>query len=113
MKKLLRAVFVDFINWLDGDRNSNKVESSYDNHSLSSYGSKSAMPVSVRGGSSVGDYNNGMHFTMFSATGGKIIQTTMYDPRTDVTKSSLHIITDKEDLGEELAMIITRENLAK
>lgn len=54
---------------------------------------------------------NGMNFTVYSATGGKVIEFKTYDPRTDRSVNSLYVITDKEDLGEELGQIITKESL--
>jgi predicted ATP-grasp superfamily ATP-dependent carboligase len=62
---------------------------------------------------SLDDHNNGMNFTVYSAIGGKIIQIKHYDTATDRTKSSLYIITDKENLGEELGQIITVESLSR
>jgi len=54
-----------------------------------------------------------MHFTVYNATGGKVIETRTYDPRTDRNNSNLYVITDKEELGEELAQIITKESLCR
>jgi len=67
----------------------------------------------VTKGSSIGDRSNGMNFTVHAATGGKVIQVSVYDPRTDRHNTSLYVITDKEDLGEELAQIITKESLSR
>jgi hypothetical protein len=63
--------------------------------------------------SSVGDRNGGMNFTVYLATGGKVIQFATYDPARDRHQSSLYVITDKEDLGEELGQIITKESLCR
>jgi hypothetical protein len=62
---------------------------------------------------SINDLNQGMHFTVFKATGGKVVQIHSYDPRTDRTQSNLYVITEQENLGEELAQIITRESLSR
>lgn len=59
------------------------------------------------------DRNNGMNFTVFNATGGKVIQFATYDPVRDRHQSNLYVVTDREDLGEEIAMIITRESLTR
>jgi len=53
------------------------------------------------------------NFTVTSATGGKVITVRHYDPNTDRSHENVYIITDKEDLGEELGQIITRENLSR
>lgn len=55
----------------------------------------------------------GMHFTVFNAVGGKIIQISQYNPINDRHKQQLYIVTDKEDLGNELGQIITMESLGK
>lgn len=54
-----------------------------------------------------------LNFSVWSATGGKVIQLSSYDPRTDRYNNSLYIVTDQENLGEELAHIITREALSR
>jgi hypothetical protein len=59
------------------------------------------------------DRNQGMNFTVYSAIGGKVIQIHTYDPTTDRSRSTLYIVTDKEDMGEELGQIITRESLTR
>jgi hypothetical protein len=56
---------------------------------------------------------NGMHFTVYSATGGKVVQFNTYDPARDRSDTRLYIVTDKDELGEELAQIITRESLTR
>lgn len=56
---------------------------------------------------------NGMNFTIFSATGGKVVQFNTYDPARDRSETRLYIVTEKDDLGEELAQIITRESLTR
>ena len=56
---------------------------------------------------------DGMRFQVFNAIGGKVIKTTHYNTNTDRSKTTLYIITDKEDLGVEIAHIITRESLTR
>lgn len=62
---------------------------------------------------SVGDGMNGMHFTVYNATGGKVVQLRTFSPMRDVGRTTLYVITDKDNLGEELGMIITRETLSQ
>lgn len=57
--------------------------------------------------------DNALRFQVFNAAGGKVIKMNSYNPSTDRSKSSLYIITDKDDLGEELGQIITRESLSR
>ena len=56
---------------------------------------------------------NSMNFTVFSAAGGKVVQFNTYDLARDRSETRLYIVTDKDDLGEELAQIITRESLRR
>lgn len=55
--------------------------------------------------------SRGMNFTLYRANGGYIIEHRVYDHKTDRNNSSLHIITEEKNLGEEIAKIITFENL--
>mgnify|MGYP003350419989 CR=1 FL=1 len=55
--------------------------------------------------------SRGMNFTVYRASGGYIIENRIYDQKTDRTSNSLHIVTDDKELGEEIAKIITYENL--
>ena len=48
---------------------------------------------------------------IYGAGGGTIIETTKYDRKSDENRHSLHIVTEDKDLGEELAKIITMEQL--
>ena len=66
----------------------------------------------VRPGS-IADDTNGMNFTVYNATGGKVIQFSIYDKQRDRHISSLYVVTDRENLGEELAQIITKESLTR
>lgn len=83
------------------------------------YPADATVPMSIgtsgmkSSGASLRDGSNGMHFTVYNATGGKVIETRTYDPRTDRSNTSLYVITDKEDLGEELGQIITKESLCR
>ena len=49
--------------------------------------------------------------TIYGASGGTIIETTKYDRKSDENRHSLHIVTEDKDLGQELAKIITMEQL--
>lgn len=96
-KRLIRRI----INWatrddIGEDRAYSTLPSSFKN---------SAVPIT--------DHNAGLTFTVYNAAGGKIIHMYFYDRKTDKSISNLHIITDKEDLGEELALIITREAISR
>ena len=55
----------------------------------------------------------GMNITVYPAVGGKVISMNSYDLTRDRVRVSLYVVTDKEDLGEELGQIITRECLTR
>jgi len=101
VKKLLRRL----VKWAissDPDRPQPEEVTSYHSNAKIASGS---------GG--IGDRNYGMNFTVFNATGGKVVQFATYDPIRDRHQSNLYVVTDREDLGEELAQIITRESLSR
>lgn len=54
---------------------------------------------------------SGMNFTVYRANGGHVIETRTHDRRNDRYSHGLHIITDEKNLGEEIAKIITFENI--
>ena len=106
IRKIFKDVLRDIIKWSTNDNDIIAYDSSMGNKVQR----KSAM---VQMSQSLEDNNNGMKFTVYGATGGKIIQIQRYDSRTDRHSAELYIVTDKEDLGEEIAMIITRESLTR
>ena len=57
--------------------------------------------------------SDGMSFRIHRASGGMIVEHTHYDRKTDENHNSIHIITDDQDLGEQLAKIITIEMLRR
>jgi len=50
---------------------------------------------------------------IYFASGGTIVESCMFDRRTDNTQSKLHIVGPDENLGESIAHIITLELLKK
>lgn len=56
---------------------------------------------------------NGMNFTLFTASGGYILEYHSYDSKVDEHTKKLHIITSDQDLGQSIAHIITLELLSK
>lgn len=57
--------------------------------------------------------NSGMNFTIYNAVGGKVVQFSQYDTLKDRNCSSLYIIRDEDDMGQELSQIILREQLSR
>jgi hypothetical protein len=54
-----------------------------------------------------------LRFTIYNASGGKIVEISHYDQKTDRHHTSLHIITSDENFGEELGKIAFVELLKK
>lgn len=53
----------------------------------------------------------GIIFRVCKATGGYVVETSSYDSNTDRSRSNLHIITDEQDMGQEIGKILTMEAL--
>ena len=97
-----------FINWAQSDDYANEP---YKNGIASLQNSKRAnMTI---GSNAIDGHNGGLNFTVYSATGGKVIQIRTYNPSSDVGRSTLYVVTDKEDLGQEIGHIITVESLSR
>jgi len=71
--------------------------------------------ISTRGHHSqtLGSENEPLRFTVYNASGGKIVEISHYDSRADRHYTSLHIITSEEDFGAELGKIAFVEALKK
>jgi hypothetical protein len=52
-----------------------------------------------------------LNFKMHRAESGWIMEVRRYDSRTDRNSTALHIINDEDDLGDNIAKIITMETL--
>ncbi len=57
--------------------------------------------------------NEPLRFTVYNASGGKIVEISHYDQKTDRHSTSLHVITSDENFGEELGKIAFIELLKK
>ena len=53
----------------------------------------------------------GMNFSIYSASGGHVMEYRMYDEKTDKMINNLHIITSDQDMGERIGLIVTTEIL--
>lgn len=62
---------------------------------------------------SLGSDSDPLRFTVYNASGGKIVEINHYDSRTDRHSTSLHIITSDEDFGAELGKIAFLEAIKK
>lgn len=63
--------------------------------------------------SSIGDSldSPAVRFKMFRASGGTIIETSIYDDHKDRHINGLYVITNDKDIGEEIGKILTMESL--
>lgn len=52
-------------------------------------------------------------FKIHFANGGKIVQVSSYERKTDRVKEKLYVVTEDQDLGEEINKIITMEALRR
>ena len=57
------------------------------------------------------DYERTISFQIYFAQGGRVIQTRRYDRAKDRSHISLYIVTEDQDLGQEIDKIITMEAL--
>jgi len=57
--------------------------------------------------------NEPLRFTVYNASGGKIVEISHYDQKRDRHETSLHIISSDEDFGESLGKIAFIELLKK
>ena len=99
LKKLVRKI----VRWANSD----------DSIGIDSMKSAAVRSVGNSIGNSIGDRSNGLNLTIYSAIGGRVVQTHSYNPLTDRSKSELYIVHDNEDLGEELGQILTRISLTQ
>jgi hypothetical protein len=78
--------------------------------------SKMATISSARAGrhhNSLSNDNEPLRFTVYNASGGKIVEVSHYDQKRDRHETSLHIIGSDEDFGESLGKIAFIELIKK
>ena len=54
-----------------------------------------------------------MHFRIYPATGGYIVEYQYYDEKNDRNHQALHLIPSELDMGTELSKILTLEALKR
>jgi hypothetical protein len=69
--------------------------------------------TSARGNVFANKLSDGMTFNIHRASGGMVVEHSYYDEKAVCNHQSIHIITDDQDLGEQLAKIITIEMLRR
>lgn len=57
------------------------------------------------------EHDRAIRLTIYSAAGGRIVETNRYESVKDRNHSNLYIITSDQDFGKEIEKILTMENL--
>ena len=52
-----------------------------------------------------------LNFKVWFANGGRVVQTSRYDRVKDRNQTSMYVITDEQDFGQEINKIVTMESL--
>jgi hypothetical protein len=60
---------------------------------------------------SIDQPDRAIQFTVYSANGGRVIETRRYDRKTDRHANNLYVVTSDQDFGREIDKIITMEAL--
>jgi hypothetical protein len=68
-------------------------------------------PISTISGRTNVDSEPTLQFKVYSAVGGKIVEFSRYDPKSDRTDRQIYIIGKDEEFGEKIAKISTLEAL--
>jgi len=104
MKELFRKLFIELAGMLGSDKIAQDVSGTL---AYSGQSKLQRQPVGIE------EMSRGLNLVIYNANGGKVLQFWEYDPTKDRHVANLHIVPDGQDLGEELAMIITRESLSR
>jgi hypothetical protein len=64
-----------------------------------------------KGPPSIDQPERALHFTVYVANGGRVVETRRYDKKTDRSSNGLYVITNDVDFGHEIDKIITMESL--
>ena len=54
-----------------------------------------------------------LRLSIYSASGGTVVETRTYDRQKDRSQNQLYVINDDEDLGDQLSKIITITSLGR
>ena len=69
--------------------------------------------ISTAGPSLRGSDIHGINFTLYSASGGHVLETRQYDEKKDENRTNLYIISSEEDFAKQIAHCITLETLRR
>jgi hypothetical protein len=71
-----------------------------------------AIPSRIdRGEPQIDQPERAIQFTVYNASGGRVVETRRYDRHKDRSQTGLYIITSSQDFGHEIDKIITMELL--
>jgi hypothetical protein len=70
----------------------------------------SSLAISV-GPTSIDQPERALHFTVYVANGGRVVETRRYDKKNDRNTNGLYVINNDADFGKEIDKIITMEAL--
>jgi hypothetical protein len=91
--------------WEDEKRQNQERESSIAVNRLSK-------SLAISGGpTNIDQPERALHFTVYVANGGRVVETRRYDKKTDRNTNGLYVITNDADFGHEIDKIITMESL--
>lgn len=93
------------VKWVRDDWENARQDHPSDHYSTMS---KGALSVSARDGI---NSEPTLHFKVYSAVGGKIVEFSRYDRKSDRNDHQVYIINQDQDFGERIAKIATIENL--
>lgn len=74
---------------------------------------KTVRHARLRGDNDSSLNSHGTQFTLYSASGGTVVELRDYDNNTDRVKNILYVIPSDKDLGEQLGHIVTMEALKR
>jgi hypothetical protein len=64
-----------------------------------------------KGPPSIDQPERAIQFTVYNASGGRVVETRRYDKKTDRHTNGLYVINNDTDFGKEIDKIITMESL--
>jgi len=64
-----------------------------------------------RADASIDQPERAIHFTVYVANGGRVVETKRYDRKTDRSTNGLYIVHNDQDFGKEIDKIIVMEGL--
>lgn len=111
MKSVIKNTLRNLKDWLEDDNKEYIRSCTIDKGSKLS--KRYAQDRCAEQSSDFEDNNRGIAFNLYSATGGKVVSIRKRDDKTDSWNTTLYIIHDGDDIGEELGQIITMNTLSR